>query len=120
MKTEPSYDDRQTRIIHSFVAGCLALALVILVALLVHDATDDPDSGPSTGRCAPAMAGTVDPVTCLPYGQPGGAAAPATNNSGSSAQTPKAPAKAPTAPKPAAPAPKAPAAPVKVPAPARR
>ncbi|MDI3101960.1 hypothetical protein QJ054_33540 [Streptomyces sp. AN-3] len=110
MKINP--DDRQSRILYSFAAGCLVLALVIFVAMLVNDTADGDSGQHSTGRCAPAVAGTVDPVTCLPYGSTG---APGTNDSGSSAQRPQAPAaKAPAAPKPAAPAPKAPAAPPRV------
>ncbi|MFE6639547.1 hypothetical protein ACFVFT_38465 [Streptomyces tendae] len=94
MKINP--DDRQSRLIVSFAVGCcIVLGLVLLVALLVDDTHDD-DSGHGTGRCALAVAGTVDPVTCLPYGSTG---VPGTNNSGSSAQRPKAPAaKAPAAP----------------------
>ncbi|QFG13336.1 membrane protein [Streptomyces phage Gilgamesh] len=104
-------DDRKSRLIVSFAVGCIVLGLVLLVALLVDDTHDD-DSGHGTGRCAPAVAGTVDPVTCLPYGSTG---MPGTNNSGNSAQRPKAPAaKAPAAPKPPAAAPKVPAAPPRV------
>ncbi|MFE1206409.1 hypothetical protein ACFW5V_32500 [Streptomyces sp. NPDC058762] len=106
MKT--SFNDRHSRLIIALGVGALVLALVLLVALLVHAAGGD-DSSQHTGRCAPALAGTVDPVTCLPYGQPGAAAVPPTNHSGSSAQRPKAPAV--KAPAPKAPAPKAPAAP---------
>lgn len=85
----------------------------MLVALLAADVDDD-----SSRRCPGYTVGTVDPVTCLPYGSTG--AAPAgTNHSGSNSSTarkpvqPKAPAvKAPAAKVPAAP--KAPAAPPRV------
>ncbi|MEU9355066.1 hypothetical protein AB0D65_29730 [Streptomyces griseoloalbus] len=93
MKTNP--DDRQSRLLVSFAVGCIVLALVIFVALLVDD-TEDDSGQHSTRRCAPAVAGTVDPVTCLPSGSTG---AGSTNNSVSSAQRPQAPAaKAPAAP----------------------
>jgi hypothetical protein len=100
----PLPNDRTSRLIVSVAVGVLVLALVVMLACLVAD--DDSDS--SSRRC-PGVVGTVDPVTCLPYGS-GGVAAPGTNHSGSSAQKPaqrqpKAPAvKVPTAPKaPAAP-----------------
>ncbi|MFF4543678.1 hypothetical protein ACFY1J_05435 [Streptomyces sp. NPDC001406] len=119
MKPKPPSDDRQSRLIISVAVGVIVLALVILVALLVDHAVDD-DSDSSPGRCAPALAGTVDPVTCQPYG---GIPAGTTNSSktGSTARkpavpAPKAPAaKAPAAPKAPAPAaPKAPAAPPRI------
>ncbi|MDH6449599.1 pyruvate/2-oxoglutarate dehydrogenase complex dihydrolipoamide acyltransferase (E2) component [Streptomyces sp. SAI-119] len=116
-KLLPPPNDRTSRLIVSVAVGIFVLALVVLVAFLAAD-VDVDDSNGSSGRCAPAFAGTVDPVTCLPYGSTGAAAG--TNNSGSSAQKPKAPAaKPPAAPKAPAPAaPKAPAAPaVKAPAP---
>ncbi|MEU9781452.1 hypothetical protein AB0H92_10845 [Streptomyces phaeochromogenes] len=111
MKTEfPSLpNDRTSRLIIALTAGILVFGLVVVFALLAADVAED--SGSSSRRC-PGVVGTVDPVTCLPYGS-GAAAAPGTNTSGSIAQKPKAPAaKVPAAPKgPAAPAPKAPAAP---------
>ncbi|MFE2181394.1 hypothetical protein [Streptomyces sp. NPDC059455] len=72
------------------------VALLVLFALLVADVDDDRGH---PGRCAPAVAGTVDPGTCLPYGRAGAAAA-GTNHSASSARKPaqKQP-KAPAAPK---------------------
>ncbi|MFJ1552770.1 hypothetical protein [Streptomyces mirabilis] len=116
MKTKlpPLPNDRSSRLVVSVAVGLLLFGLVILFSLLVAD-IDDGDLDGSSGRCTPAIAGTVDPVTCLPYGSTGAAAA-GTNNSGSSAQKqPRAPAaKPPAAPKvpaPAAPAVKAPAPP---------
>ncbi|WP_087793316.1 hypothetical protein [Streptomyces sp. CS159] len=110
MKT--SFEDRHSRLIIAAGAGAIVFALVLLFALLVHDADgDDSGSGQHTGHCAPALAGTVDPATCLPYGS--GAAAPGTNDSRSSVRKP-APAqpKQPAAKAPAVP--KAPAAPPRV------
>ncbi|MFF0698377.1 hypothetical protein ACFYU4_37805 [Streptomyces tendae] len=102
MKT--SFDDRHSRLIIAAGVGTIVFALVLLFALLVHGA-DGNDSDQHTGRCAPALAGTVDPVTCLPYGS--GAAVPGTNDSRSSVRKP-----APVQPK--QPAAKAPAVPPKV------
>ncbi|WP_181805672.1 hypothetical protein [Streptomyces shenzhenensis] len=121
MKTKlPSLpNDRSSRFVVSVAVGLLLFGLVVLFSLLVAD-IDDGDRDGSSGRCSPAIAGTVDRVTCLPYGSTGTAAA-GTNNSRSSAQKqPKTPAaKPPAAPKAPAPAtPKVPAAPaVKAPAP---
>ena len=94
-----SPDDRESRLIVTFAVGCLVLALVLLVAFLADD-SDGSESGTGTNRC-PAAVGAVDPVTCQPYGSTGAG----TNNSGSSAHRPKAPAvKVPAPPKvPAAP-----------------
>ncbi|GGR54255.1 hypothetical protein [Streptomyces griseomycini] len=109
MKTNLPRDDRQFRLFISFSIGCVVLALVLCVAFLAADATRAPSKDSSPGRCAPALAGTVDPVTCKPYG-PG--VVPGGSNPDSSARKPartqpKAP--APAAPKvPAAPAVKAP------------
>ncbi|MFD7501577.1 hypothetical protein [Streptomyces sp. NPDC059850] len=105
-KLLPPPNDRTSRLIVCVAVGLLVFALVILFSLLVADVDDDSDRDGSSGRCAPAVAGTVDPVTCLPYGSTGAGAA-GTNNSGSSTQKqPKAPAvKAPAAPAPKAPAP---------------
>lgn len=100
MKT--SFDDRHSRLIIAVGVGAIVFALVLLFALLVHG-TDGDDNGQHTGRCAPALADTVDPVTCLPYGS--GAAAPGTSDSRSSVRKPapaqpkQPPAKAPAAPK---------------------
>ncbi|MFF8789169.1 hypothetical protein [Streptomyces sp. NPDC015125] len=109
-KLLPSPNDRPTRLIVSIAIGLL-VSLVTLFSLLAASG-DDSDRDGSSGRCAPAVEGTVDPVTCLP-GSSTGAAAANTNNSGSGTQQPKAStAKPPAAPKaPAAPAPKAPAPP---------
>jgi hypothetical protein len=111
----PQLDDRGSRLIIALGAGVLVFALVMLFSLLFAHVDDDSDS--SSRRC-PGVAGTVDPVTCLPYAGSGYAHA-STNNSGSSAQQQprqKVPAaKVPAAPKaPAAPAPKAPATPPRV------
>ncbi|WP_108934692.1 hypothetical protein [Streptomyces ardesiacus] len=105
MKT--SFEDRHSRLIIAVGVGAIVFALVLLFALLVHAADDDSGSGSGqrTGHCAPALAGTVDPVTCLPYGS--GAAAPGTSDSRSSVRKP-----APAQPK--QPPAKAPAAPPKV------
>lgn len=99
MKTHTLSDDRRSRLIISVGVGVIVCPLVLLVALLVDDATHGGDNDSSTGRCAPAVVGTVDPVTCLPYGVPGAGVAPGTHGSGRSAQQPKAPAaKVPPAP----------------------
>ncbi|MGW4087043.1 hypothetical protein ACWEGS_28825 [Streptomyces sp. NPDC004822] len=94
-------NDRTSHLIVANVVGLLVFALVILVAVLVAD--DDGSDG-SSGHCTPAVAGPVDPVTCLPYTGTG-TGHTGTNNSGSSGQRPKTPAvKVPAAPKaPAAP-----------------
>ncbi|CAL9326710.1 hypothetical protein [Streptomyces sp. SudanB91_2054] len=112
MKT--SFEDRHSRLIIAVGVGAIVFALVLLFALLVHAADGDDSgsgSGQRTGHCAPALAGTVDPVACPPYGS--GAAAPGTSDSRSSVRKP-APAqpKQPPAKVPAAP--KAPAVPPKV------
>ncbi|MFN1193313.1 hypothetical protein ACK03K_34180 [[Kitasatospora] papulosa] len=109
MKTNLPHYDRQTRVLGCFVAGCVVVALLLLVVVLVV-AVDEDRSGHSSGRCAPAVAGTVDPVTCLPYGTSGSTTAPRTKDSGSSIQKPKQNAPAAKAPS----APKAPAAPPRV------
>ncbi|MFC9534403.1 hypothetical protein ACFT38_28240 [Streptomyces sp. NPDC056975] len=107
--------DRAARRIGCAAVGVLVLGLVLLFVLLaLHADGDDDSSGQS---CPGYAAGTVNPATCLPYGQGHGAAA-GTGNAGSSARkpAPQQP-KAPAAKAPAAPAPKAPAPAVKVPAP---
>jgi hypothetical protein len=104
----PAPDDRASRLVISVAASLLVFALVVLVALLAADVDDD-----SSRHCPGYAVGTVDPVTCLPYGSAG--AAPAgTNHSGSNSGTVRKPAqpKAPAAKVPAAP--KAPAAPPRV------
>lgn len=113
MKTQfsPLPNDRRSRLIVSVALGVLVFALVVLFACLVANSDDDSSRGGSSRAC-PAPAGTVDPVTCLPYGS-SATVAPGTNNSGSSAQRPaqKPQAPAPKAPAPAAPVVKVPAAP---------
>ncbi|MET9776213.1 hypothetical protein ABZ023_18465 [Streptomyces sp. NPDC006367] len=111
MKTKNPPGDRVSHLIIGVGVGILVFALVILVAVLVHD--DGTDKERSTGRCAPAVTGTVDPVTCQPYAPSGAVIVPPASGSGSSAQRPQAPAvKAPAVKAP--PAPKAPAAPPRV------
>lgn len=122
MKPKPPYDDRvddRSRLIVSLGVGVLVLALVLLVAILADHAVDD-DSDSNPGRCSPAIAGTVDPVTCHPYGRTH-AGSSQSSRTGSTTKKPTVPApKAPTAKAPAAPkapapaAPKAPAAPPRI------
>jgi hypothetical protein len=97
----------------SVAVGVLVFALVVLFALLVAD--DDTDSDSSSRRCPGHAVGTVDPLTCLPYGHSHGfGGASAATNSGSSARKPvqQPRQKAPAAKAPAAP--KAPAVPPRV------
>ncbi|MFD9395017.1 hypothetical protein ACFWBB_31095 [Streptomyces sp. NPDC060000] len=101
-------DDRTSRLIVSAAAGVLVFGLVVLFAILVADVDIDDDSDGRSRRCPGYAVGTVDPVTCLPYGS-GGAAHAGTNHSGSGSST----ARKPAAP-PKAPAAKAPAAPPRV------
>ncbi|MBK3639524.1 hypothetical protein [Streptomyces sp. MBT33] len=115
-KLSPLPNDRNSRLIVSVAVGLLVFGLVVLFALLVAEVDVDDDS--TSRRCPGYAVGTVDPVTCLPYGSSGTAVS--TNQSGSSGSSPRKPAqaqpKAPVAKPPAAP--KAPAAPaVKAPAP---
>ncbi|MFI7299307.1 hypothetical protein [Streptomyces sp. NPDC050121] len=86
-------NDRTSRLVVSVAVGLFVFGLVILFSLLAADIDVDDDSDGSSGRCAPAVVGAVDPVTCLPYGSTGAAS---TSNSGSSTQKqPKAPAPPP-------------------------
>lgn len=107
-------DDRVSRLVVSAAVGALVFGLVVLFALLVADVDDGSDG--SSRRCPGYTVGTVDPVTCLPYGSAG--APPAgTNHSGSGSSTERKPAAPPKAPAPAAKvpaAPKAPAAPPRI------
>ncbi|MFJ4084951.1 hypothetical protein ACIP2Z_39160 [Streptomyces iakyrus] len=106
-------DDRTSRLVVAVAAGVLVFGLVILFSVLLADVDDDSDS--HSHRCAGYAVGTVDPVTCLPYGS--AAAPPAgTNHSGSGSSTARKPAAQPKAP---APAPKAPAAPPRITLPRR-
>ena len=104
-------NDRRSRLIIAVAVGVFVCALVVLFAFLVADVADDSDS---SSRHCPGVAGTVDPVTCLPYGSAG--AAPAgTNHSRSGSSTARKPAAQPKAPAAKVPAaPKAPAAPPRV------
>lgn len=59
--TKPTVDDRSSRLIVSVAVVLLVFALALLVAHLDDDVDD-------TGhRCHGYAAGTVDPVTCVPY-----------------------------------------------------
>jgi hypothetical protein len=105
-KLPPLPNDRTSRLVVSVAVGVLVFGLVVLFALLVANVDVDDDS--TSHRC-PGVVGTVDPVTCLPYGSSGGAAA-GTNHSGSSGSSTRKPAQT----QPKAPAAKAPAAPPRV------
>ncbi|SEE82615.1 hypothetical protein SAMN05216483_6673 [Streptomyces sp. 2131.1] len=108
-------DDRTSRLVVSARVVALVLGLVVLLALLVTDGDHDG----SSRRCPGHAVGTVDPVTCLPYG-PAGAPHAGTNHAGSGPSTARRPAVRPKAPAAKVPAaPKAPAAPPRI-APPRR
>ncbi|QOV40214.1 hypothetical protein IM697_18505 [Streptomyces ferrugineus] len=94
-------NDRTSRLVVSVAVGALVFGLVVLFALLVADVDDDSDS--SSRRCPGYVVGTLDPVTCLPYGSAG--AAPAgTNHAGSGSSTARKLAAPPKAPAPKVPA----------------
>jgi len=105
------HHDRTARLITAVGAGVLVFVLVVLFACLIGGG----ESRGGSSRHCPAHVGTVDLVTCLPYGSAGTPPA-ATNHSGSGSSTARKPAqpKAPAVKAPVAPAPRAPAAPPRV------